>query len=174
MSNYRRSPLIQEGLEIPCNVTVIMPTVINKKIIEKLEELLDILDIEPDATQLSDPFFTLQENESFNLQVVKINLTSISLQYFLTMWLSLSLTVSEYLPIKVYLKYLMSIYLGNNIFRKVVATQNLRSRSKETHVLVIRKVLSTRVLMSPILYCIGIKMLTYEKLKGWLSDHYSQ
>lgn len=56
-TNYRRSPLIQGGLEIPCNVTVMMPrTVINKKIIEKLEVLLDLLYIEPDASAIIGSF----------------------------------------------------------------------------------------------------------------------
>ena len=40
-TRYRRSPLIQGGLEIPCNVVVTMPeTVVNQLILEKYEKLV--------------------------------------------------------------------------------------------------------------------------------------
>ena len=56
-TDYRRSPLIQGGLEIPCNIIVKMPpTLINKKIIERLEELLDVLYIEPDGSAVVGSF----------------------------------------------------------------------------------------------------------------------
>ena len=56
-TDYRRSPLIQGGLEIPCNVIVKMPpTLINKKIIERLDELLDVLYVEPDGSAVIGSF----------------------------------------------------------------------------------------------------------------------
>ena len=74
---------------------------------------------------------SLQENESFNLQVVKINLTSISLQYFLTMSLSLSLTVSKYLPIKGSLNILA---YGLQRLQKVVNRVSQRFRTNNVFV----------------------------------------
>lgn len=40
-TNYRRSPLIQGGLEIPCNVVVTLPgTIVNQLIVEKYKKLV--------------------------------------------------------------------------------------------------------------------------------------
>ena len=50
-TDYRQSPLVQRGLEIPCNVIIKMPsTLINKKIIEKFKVMLDVLYVEPDGS----------------------------------------------------------------------------------------------------------------------------
>ena len=50
-TDYRQSPLVQEGLEIPCNVIIKMPsTLINKKIIEKFKVMLDVSYVEPDGS----------------------------------------------------------------------------------------------------------------------------
>ena len=50
-TDYRQSPLVQGGLEIPCDVIIKMPsTLVNKKIIEKFKVMLDVLYVEPDGS----------------------------------------------------------------------------------------------------------------------------
>ena len=48
---YRRSPLVQGGLEIPCKVTIRMPdTIKNRNLIGKYKEMIELLYIEPDSS----------------------------------------------------------------------------------------------------------------------------
>ena len=50
-TNYRRSPLVQGGLEIPCSVTIFMPgTLKNKEIIKTYKDMVDVLYTEPDGS----------------------------------------------------------------------------------------------------------------------------
>ena len=43
-TDYRRSPLVQGGLEIPCSVTIFMPeTLKNKKILKMCKDMVDVL-----------------------------------------------------------------------------------------------------------------------------------
>ena len=43
-THYRRSPLVQDGIEIPCVVTVSMPgSVINQLLMEKYKQLVETL-----------------------------------------------------------------------------------------------------------------------------------
>ena len=49
-TDYRQSPLMQGGLEIPCNVIIKMPSTLINKIIEKFKVMLDILYVEPDGS----------------------------------------------------------------------------------------------------------------------------
>ena len=47
-THYRRSPLVQSGIEIPCVVTVSMPgTVINQLLMERYKQLVETLHTEP-------------------------------------------------------------------------------------------------------------------------------
>ena len=47
-TNYRRSPITQGGLEIPCTVKVKMPaTLLNRKLLERYREMVDHLYKEP-------------------------------------------------------------------------------------------------------------------------------
>ena len=47
-THYRRSPLFQGGIEIPCVVTVSMPgTVINQLLMERYKQLVETLYVEP-------------------------------------------------------------------------------------------------------------------------------
>ena len=48
-TNYRRSPITQGGLEIPCTVKVKMPaTLLNRKLLERYREMVDHLYKEPE------------------------------------------------------------------------------------------------------------------------------
>ena len=50
-TTYRRSPLVQGGLEIPCKVTINMAeTLKNKQIIDRYKEMVDVLYSEPDGS----------------------------------------------------------------------------------------------------------------------------
>ena len=56
-TDYRQSPLVQGGLEIPCNVIIKMPsTLINKKIIEKFKVMLDVSYVEPVGSVVVESF----------------------------------------------------------------------------------------------------------------------
>ena len=47
-THYRRSPLVQGGIEIPCVVTVSMPgTVINQLLMERYKQFVETLYMEP-------------------------------------------------------------------------------------------------------------------------------
>ena len=50
-TNYRSSPLVQGGLEIPCSVTIFMlETLKNKEIIKMYKDMVDVLYTEPDGS----------------------------------------------------------------------------------------------------------------------------
>ena len=52
-TNYRRSPLVKGGLEIPCKNNVkMLSTVKNVELLHKFEELFADLYIEPESTQI--------------------------------------------------------------------------------------------------------------------------
>ena len=56
-TTYRRSPLIQGGLEIPCKVTINMAeTLKNKQIIDRYKEMVDVLYSEPDSSAVLGSF----------------------------------------------------------------------------------------------------------------------
>ena len=55
--HYRRSPLTQSGLEIPCMVKVAMPgTLLNKKLLERYEEMVKYLYVEPEESAIMESF----------------------------------------------------------------------------------------------------------------------
>ena len=55
--HYRRSPLTQSGLEIPCMVKVAMPgTLLNKKLLERYEEMVKHLYVEPEESAIMESF----------------------------------------------------------------------------------------------------------------------
>ena len=58
-TNYRRSPLVQGRLEIPCIVTVSMPgTIINQLLMEKYKQLVETLYAEPNEEKILGSFLT--------------------------------------------------------------------------------------------------------------------
>ena len=44
---YRRSPLVQGGLEVPCKIKVMTPTYFNMNVLKKYEDLVKELYVEP-------------------------------------------------------------------------------------------------------------------------------
>ena len=55
--HYRRSPLVQEGLKIPCKVSAIMPgTVSNLLVLEKYWQLVEELYTEPKNEEILGSF----------------------------------------------------------------------------------------------------------------------
>lgn len=60
-TNYRRSPLVQGGLEIPCSVKVMMmPTQLNKRLVNRYKDLVEIFYFEPPDNDIIGSF--LQED----------------------------------------------------------------------------------------------------------------
>ena len=56
-TSYRRSPLVQGGMEIPCRMSVWMPeTFKNRAIVEKYKEMVDVLYTEPDGCAILGSF----------------------------------------------------------------------------------------------------------------------
>ena len=56
-TDYRRSPLVQGGLEIPCSVTIFMPeTLKNKKILKMCKDMVDVLQTELDGSVVDGSF----------------------------------------------------------------------------------------------------------------------
>ena len=59
-THYRRSPLVQGGIEIPCVVTVSMPgTVINQLLMERYKQLVETLYTEPKEEEILLTFLQL-------------------------------------------------------------------------------------------------------------------
>ena len=59
-THYRRSPLVQGGIEIPCVVTVFMPgTVINQLLMERYNQLVETLYTEPKEEEILGRFLQL-------------------------------------------------------------------------------------------------------------------
>ena len=64
-ANYRKSPLVQSGLEIPFWVVVFKAeTVKNKEIIQKFKDMVDAVDVEPDGSVVIGSF----AHHSVNMQ----------------------------------------------------------------------------------------------------------
>ena len=56
-TTYRRSPLVQGGLEIPCNVTINMAETLKyKQIIDRYKEMVEVLYSEPDGSAVLGSF----------------------------------------------------------------------------------------------------------------------
>ena len=56
-TNYRRSPLVQGGLEIPCKITIQMsPTIKNSKLLDRLIELVGSVYTEPISPEIMGSF----------------------------------------------------------------------------------------------------------------------
>ena len=66
-TDYRRSPLVQGGIEIPCIVTVSMPgTVINQLLLEKYKQLVQTLYAEPKEEEILGSFLIPDESNNCN------------------------------------------------------------------------------------------------------------
>ena len=60
-THYRRSPLVQSGIEIPCVVTVSMPgTVINQLLMERYKKLVETLYMELKEDKIWGEFLQLE------------------------------------------------------------------------------------------------------------------
>ena len=60
-TNYRKSSLVQGGLEILCRVSVSMPAMLrNRQIIEKFKDTVDVLFDEPDVCAVLVHFLTIR------------------------------------------------------------------------------------------------------------------
>ena len=60
-THYRRSPLVQGGIEIPCLVTVSMPgTVINQLLMERQKQLVETLYTETKEEEILETFLQLE------------------------------------------------------------------------------------------------------------------
>ena len=60
-TQYRRSPLVQGGIETPCVVTVSMPgTVINQLLMERYKQLVEMLYTGPKEEKILGTFLQLQ------------------------------------------------------------------------------------------------------------------
>lgn len=67
--HYRRSPLVQGGLEVPCDVTISMiGSVVNHLLLVKYESLLKELYIEPKEEEIAGTFLSLHTNDSGELE----------------------------------------------------------------------------------------------------------
>ena len=61
--HYRRSPLVQGGLEVPCDVTITMiGSVVNHLLLRKYETLLNEFYLEPQEEEIIGTFLTLNTN----------------------------------------------------------------------------------------------------------------
>ena len=61
-THYRRSPLVQGGIEIPCVVTVSMPgTVIKQLLMERYKQLVETLYTEPKEEEILGTFLQLEK-----------------------------------------------------------------------------------------------------------------
>ena len=70
-THYRRSPLVQGGIEIPCVVTVSMPgTVINQLLMERYKQLVETLYTEPKEEEILGTFLQLENTGEQDLDPV--------------------------------------------------------------------------------------------------------
>ena len=68
---YRRSPLVQGGIEIPCVVTVSMPgTVTNQLLMERYKQLVETLYVEPKEEEFLETFLQLENTGEQDLALV--------------------------------------------------------------------------------------------------------
>ena len=66
--HYRRSPLVQGGIETPCVVTVSMPgTIINQLLMERYKQLVETLYMEPKEEEILGIFLQLENTGEQNL-----------------------------------------------------------------------------------------------------------
>ena len=70
-AHYRRSPLVQGSIEIPCVVTVSMPgTVINQLLMERHKQLVETLYTEPKEEKILGTFLQLENTGEQDLALV--------------------------------------------------------------------------------------------------------
>ena len=69
--HYRRSSLVQGGIETPCVVTVSMPgTIINQLLMERYKQLVETLYMEPKEEEIFGTFLQLENTGEQNLAPV--------------------------------------------------------------------------------------------------------
>ena len=70
-THYRRSSLLQGGIEIPCVVTVSMPgTAINQLLMERCKQLVETLYTEPKEEEIMWTFLQLENTDEQDLAPV--------------------------------------------------------------------------------------------------------
>ena len=70
-THYRRSPLVQGGIEIPCVVTVSMPgTVINQLLMERYKQFVETLGTKSKEEEILETFLQLENTGEQDLTPV--------------------------------------------------------------------------------------------------------
>ena len=79
--HYRRSPLIQGGLEVPCEIKITMVgSIINHQLLVQYELLLKELDIEPKDEEIIGTFLSMRnEHENVN-QEIEIEIEAVQIE----------------------------------------------------------------------------------------------
>ena len=68
-NHYRRSPLVQGGLEIPCEVTIRMPaTIKNHMVVDRFKELLNEFYTEPQEEEILGSFLAISPHDDIDKQ----------------------------------------------------------------------------------------------------------
>ena len=62
--HYRRSPLVQGGLEVPCNITVKTHPSFNLNVLKKYKELVNTLYAEPENEEIIGTFISMNSQPS--------------------------------------------------------------------------------------------------------------
>lgn len=71
-TNYRRSPLVQGGIEIPCLITVTMPgTILNQLLMERFKQLVQEKYVEPKNEEILGSFLHIEAVKEGTVPVPK-------------------------------------------------------------------------------------------------------
>ena len=71
-TNYRRSPLVQGGIEIPCLITVTMPgTILNQLLMERFKQLVQEKYVEPKNEEILLSFLHIEAVKKGTVPVPK-------------------------------------------------------------------------------------------------------
>ena len=71
-TNYRRSPLVQGGIEIPCLITVTMPgTILNQLLMERFKQLVQEKYVEPKNEEILGSFLHIEAGKEGAVPVPK-------------------------------------------------------------------------------------------------------
>lgn len=64
LDHYRRSPLVQGGLEVPCKIKVTTPPYFNMNVLKKYEDLVKELYVEPKNEEILGTFVDIQSQDT--------------------------------------------------------------------------------------------------------------
>ena len=72
-NHYRRSPLVQGGLEIPCEATIRMPaTIKNHMVVDRFKELLNEFYTEPQEEEILGSFLAISPHDDIDEQPIAV------------------------------------------------------------------------------------------------------